>query len=138
MNFAPALALIAGSIVTTSLAHADINEFELCQIEQRSGRVVEVEAYGITLGLDGFSARGSSGCNEYDAEISRRPGRPVFEQISSTQVACEDEARMAMEDRYMRMLGSARSLTLADGTLVITSDKGNRWVFAQDCEGLER
>jgi len=75
----------------------------------------------ITLVFEGERIVGSSGCNRYFAgvEAGEAPGELAIGPVGSTRMACPED-QMALEDRYLKGLGSVVRFGFATGKLVLS------------------
>ncbi len=80
------------------------------------------DAPDVTLTYEDGSFAGSSGCNRYFAAVTEgdTPGAVRLGPIGGTMMACPEEV-MAVETRYLTLLGSVERLSFQVGRLALTS-----------------
>ena len=83
----------------------------------------------LTLSFDLHSnARGSTGCNLFNAAYQANHGTIRFDNLSATERACSDRFKMDQESNYLDALSQARIYTLFDGDqrLIISGEGGQK------------
>jgi heat shock protein HslJ len=81
----------------------------------------------VTLAFSGGQLRGKAGCNGYFTALADLPdagaGALRLGPVGATQRMCPDE-EMAVEDRYLRQLGSVSSFGFMNGRLMLSYPDG--------------
>ena len=81
----------------------------------------------VTLAFSGGQLRGKAGCNGYFTALADLPdagaGALRLGPIGATQMMCPDE-EMAVEDRYLRQLGSVSGFGFMNGRLMLSHPDG--------------
>jgi heat shock protein HslJ len=84
----------------------------------------------LDLTLEGGTARGSAGCNNYGAAYSRDGSLLSFETISVTEAACLQPAGiMEQEAHYLELLAAVRSYRIYGDRLWLETGNGQALVF---------
>lgn len=78
----------------------------------------------VTLTLENGQAGGSGGCNSYGTPYQLRGEEITFERVTSTLMACAEEAVTQQEQVYFQALETATLYEVQDNRLVITYDGG--------------
>lgn len=65
---------------------------------------------------------GRAGCNTWGGTVELKGNRVSFSAVYMTEMACQ--FGMDVEQRYVEMLGRARTLTVAGDTLTLTDEAG--------------
>lgn len=77
----------------------------------------------ITLKFEGDGqVSGQSGCNSYGGRYTIQPGTLRFKEVTSTLVACEDQAVNDQEQEYLNALRTAERFTVGEDRLVVWYD----------------
>ena len=86
-----------------------------------------IDGSSITLAFEGNGqAGGHSGCNSYGGSYSVKGNTINFGEISSTLIACEDQAITDQEQEYLESLRNAGRFTVAGNSMVIWYDNDSR------------
>ena len=80
-----------------------------------------LQEHRITLMIEGTQIGGSAACNSYGGRVVAGPGGLTIENMSQTEMACEEPA-MAAEAAYMSALGRVRQLVREGEELVGRGD----------------
>jgi heat shock protein HslJ len=76
---------------------------------------------------------GSAGCNTYNAPLDLSAGGFVVGNVATTRKACQDDAVMQQERRFVAMLARAQTATVREGQLEILDAQGTTiLVFAAE------
>ncbi|MBU6334863.1 MAG: META domain-containing protein [Chloroflexi bacterium] len=76
---------------------------------------------------------GSAGCNTYNAPLDLSTGGFVVGNVATTRKACQDDAVMQQERRFVAMLARAQTATVREGQLEILDAQGTTiLVFAAE------
>jgi heat shock protein HslJ len=85
----------------------------------------------IDLTFEGDAARGSAGCNSYEAAYSRAGSSLSFGTITFTEMACLDPAGvMEQEVHYLDLLAAVASYHIHGDRLWLETDDGQALVFS--------
>ncbi len=97
--------------------------------------VVTTIAGATVAGVEGFTAptiqlaakesrvSGTSGVNRYGGSYASVDGKLVFGQLFSTMMAAPEPA-MALEQRFLAIMGTPLAVTASGGALTLSGDKG--------------
>ncbi len=83
-----------------------------------------------TIRFDDARAVGSTGCNEYGADVTVSGGAIEVGDIVQTEMACVDAGVMELEAAFVRVLSGATTISVVDGRLVVKGP-GGELVFAR-------
>jgi heat shock protein HslJ len=108
------------SKTTGALSLADLAGVEWVLTHFGGGDPAPAEP-AITLVFEGERIAGSSGCNRYFAgvEAGNAPGELAIGLVGSTRMACPED-QMALEDRYLKGLGSVVRFAFVTDRLALT------------------
>lgn len=115
--------------VTTSIALADLMNKEW--------KLEYLKWDGLQYGIDGKAptlafkeegkVAGFAGCNNYFGTYTI-DGRTInIGEVGATRMMCE--AKMELEEKFLKALGSEPRAIFSEGKLVLSSDGGNRMIF---------
>jgi heat shock protein HslJ len=79
-----------------------------------------VEGTQVTLDFDGGNMATVAGCNTHTGGFAVEDGALVVDQLASTRMMCDEES-MAQDEWLVTMLSASPAVTLADGTLILSS-----------------
>lgn len=82
-----------------------------------------VPAMGANLVLQGGSASGFGGCNQFNGSYTLDGQDITFGPIASTKMACDD-AKMSFESVYLGAIPTVASYAIADDTLTLLDGSG--------------
>lgn len=124
---------VTTSPVTTSAVGSDADalagsEWVAAAIDDGSPVVIPAsDAAAPTLIFDAVAAsiRGSTGCNIFEGTVIVGAGNLAVGPLAVTERACVDQALMARESVYLRILSSAVVFTLADDVLTLSGEHGS-------------
>ena len=89
-------------------------------LEEMNGKPVAPSSEPATFTIQGDTASGFSGCNRFSGAIKEvSPGKISLGDLAATMMACAD-ARMSMEDEYLRSLRQVDSYTFLAGRLALS------------------
>jgi putative lipoprotein len=100
-------------------------QWMLVSIEQAGQEIPVVEGIPATLEFQpGGEVIGEGGCNSFGGQYQVAGSSVIFSDITSTLIACEDQALMDQETQYFFALETASSFELSGDTLIITFNGG--------------
>ncbi len=73
--------------------------------------------------FDGNAASGQAGCNSFNAIANISGNELRFDQVATTQLACEDPMA-TVEDAFLQALNLSTTFTVSGDQLVITNPEG--------------
>lgn len=83
----------------------------------------------LTIAFTESGAGGSAGCNSYGGSYRVDGDAITFNGITSTLMACMEPGWMEQEAAFLSLLQDARSFTVKDGSLTITTEDGAALTF---------
>ncbi|BCL75345.1 hypothetical protein JHS3_10810 [Jeongeupia sp. HS-3] len=79
----------------------------------------------LSVKIDGARISGFSGCNRFMGQIQYGPSPLKIGPLASTMMACIQNETATYENSMLKVLGDAKSFSLANGKLVFSNDAGN-------------
>jgi heat shock protein HslJ len=78
-----------------------------------------------TMTFEGNQASGSTGCNRFNIAHNRRAGRSSFQNGAITKMACLDQGRSQLEQRFMESLTRVSILNVTSSQLNMRNNDGS-------------
>jgi heat shock protein HslJ len=114
-----------GGQAEVSIEDLENTRWELVSYGDIGLEVPVVEDSTVTLEIQpGGQIGGTGGCNSYGGEATLEDGKLTIGEITSTLMACMDEAVMEQEQQFFMALNSASKVELNGNALTILYNDG--------------